>query len=176
MSTLFVTGDLHFNHQKMIKLAGRPVDDVYEMNNFLMKRWNERVKPSDKVIINGDFCYKSKVLSLNYFLENLNGEKIFIKGNHDEKNGLRCKVKSLVVEFANMEIFITHNPQDCNKNFDLNITAHVHEAWKWKPMDEDQNKILINCGVDVWSFHPVKISEIVDLYNKIKKESNNERN
>lgn len=42
----FVTSDTHFNHARIIELAGRPFSTVEEMDAELIRRWNETVGPT----------------------------------------------------------------------------------------------------------------------------------
>jgi len=47
----------------------------------------------------------------------------------------------------------------------------VHEAWKIKTVNNGKN-ILVNVGVDVWKFMPIKIEEIFKAVNKDGKNNN----
>lgn len=84
MNEIWITSDSHFHHQNIIKYQPkeRPFDSVEEMNEALIERWNEVVKPNDEIWHLGDFAFanKSKVLKI---LSRLNGKKYFIFGNHD---------------------------------------------------------------------------------------------
>ena len=58
----------------------RPWDDVFEMEEELISRWNRVVGPSDKVYHLGDVAIPRRGLQV---LERLNGDKVLIRGNHD---------------------------------------------------------------------------------------------
>lgn len=83
MST-FVTSDHHFYHKNILKYqAGtRPFNSVEEMNEGLIERHNEVVKPDDQVYMMGDFGFASPK-RLSPILERMNGVLHFIYGNHD---------------------------------------------------------------------------------------------
>lgn len=49
--------------------------------------WNSQVKPGDTVWHIGDFCF-GKSDQMFEILQQLNGQKIFIKGNHDKRENL----------------------------------------------------------------------------------------
>ncbi len=65
-------------------------ESLDRMNKELIRRWNERVNDDDIVIFNGDFCFKSganrgegEPIKAEYWINQLKGNKIFIRGNHD---------------------------------------------------------------------------------------------
>lgn len=87
MPAVFLTSDTHFGHVGVCRFMRsdgvtklRPWDDPEEMDEEMIKRWNETVRPKDKVYHLGDVVINRKALKT---LERLNGEKVLIKGNHD---------------------------------------------------------------------------------------------
>lgn len=86
MPSVFLTSDTHFGHTNICKFHNfdgtktRPWDSVEEMDEDMVKRWNETVGPKDKVYHLGDVVINRKSLSI---LDRLNGDKVLIKGNHD---------------------------------------------------------------------------------------------
>lgn len=83
----WITSDLHFGHTNIMKFC--PVTrsrftDVDHMNATMIKEWNESVQSNDEVYILGDiaFCNVEKAIAI---LDQLNGTKILVEGNHDEK-------------------------------------------------------------------------------------------
>ena len=55
MKNVFVTSDLHFYHNNIIKLCNRPYKDLEEMHIALINNWNSVVTNEDDVYILGDF-------------------------------------------------------------------------------------------------------------------------
>jgi calcineurin-like phosphoesterase family protein len=84
--TFFFTADTHFDHDNIIKHCNRPFTYVNSMNSHLIEQWNNVVKRGDVIVIIGDFAWANKG-SHSYvermFINQLNGSKIFLKGNHD---------------------------------------------------------------------------------------------
>jgi hypothetical protein len=67
MNTFF-TADHHFNHKRIIEYSSRPFKDVDEMNEVLIRKWNEKIKPKDTVYHLGDFAFGNpgnKIMILN---------------------------------------------------------------------------------------------------------------
>jgi len=80
---LYFTSDLHFGHKNIIDICNRPFKDIEEMDEILIYNWNSIIKNSDTVFILGDFCWKLNDKTIKHYISRLNGNKIFIKGNHD---------------------------------------------------------------------------------------------
>lgn len=85
--TTYITSDLHFGHKNIITFCpdtrGRWAD-VTSMNEGLIRGWNEVVQPDDLTYILGDVAFCHHDMAAGY-LNRLNGRKILIKGNHDQK-------------------------------------------------------------------------------------------
>ena len=88
----YYISDTHFGHPKAIWQDNRPFHDVSEMDHFIIKRWNQKVRKTDHVYICGDLCgwnIKDRKHSstdekcLEWYLHHLNGRKHLIAGNHD---------------------------------------------------------------------------------------------
>ena len=87
---IYYIADLHLDHSNVNdKLDKRGFQDVHEMNEYIIKQWNAKVKENDEVIILGDFCWSNGERA-NEFLKKLNGVKTLVCGNHD-KNFLKDK-------------------------------------------------------------------------------------
>lgn len=85
MTTFFIS-DTHFYHHQLIKYDNRPFEDVDKMNQTLIEKWNARVKPDDTIYILGDmFAEFTPSKDMFDVLEQLNGKKRYILGNHDDK-------------------------------------------------------------------------------------------
>ena len=79
---VFIISDTHFGHEAIIRYCNRPFTSVEEMDQTMIKRWNETISNKDVVIHLGDFalCGKDKTREI---IQKLNGKKILIMGNHD---------------------------------------------------------------------------------------------
>ncbi len=82
----FLTADTHFGHAQIIEYCKRPFISIDEMNNILIKNWNQRIKQEDMVFIVGDFCFKSTS-------ENKNNSGF--SNISDYKNSTKTLIKSL---------------------------------------------------------------------------------
>ena len=79
---VFIISDTHFGHENIIKYCNRPFSSAEEMDQTMIKRWNETVSNNDIIIHLGDFALCSRD-RLKEIVSKLNGKKILIMGNHD---------------------------------------------------------------------------------------------
>lgn len=84
MSNMFFTSDVHFGHANIIKFCNRPFASVEEMNEGLIERWNEVVKPGDTVWSLGDFAFLPFPKTIE-IIKRLNGNLHMVLGNHCQK-------------------------------------------------------------------------------------------
>lgn len=81
----YYIADCHFYHRALLNsMDHRGFQDVDEMNAYMIKQWNEKVKRSDEVVILGDFSM-GNAQETNRILEELKGKLYLIVGNHDNK-------------------------------------------------------------------------------------------
>lgn len=89
--TRWFIADNHFYHANVIKYDNRPFKDVEEMNVYMISQWNKVVKPEDEVYHLGDFAFGS-IEKQKAILDQLNGHKTLILGNHDKKTAACYKI------------------------------------------------------------------------------------
>lgn len=133
MPNVFLTSDTHFGHVNICKFTNydgspvRPWDSVEEMDEEMVKRWNDTVGPKDKVYHLGDVVINRKSLQI---LDRLNGDKVLIKGNHDI-----FPLKDYVKYFRDIRAYhvmngciLSHIPvhKDSIARFGANIHGHTH--------------------------------------------------
>lgn len=89
---IFFTSDHHFWHANIIKFCGRPFSSVEEMNEMMVKNWNDVVGPDDTVYCLGDFSMAFRPVET--FTSRLNGKKYLVPGNHDFCHSYHKKSRS----------------------------------------------------------------------------------
>ena len=77
---IFFISDTHFGHENVLKF-GRQFSSIEEMNETLIRNWNERVSGNDTVYILGDMFFRAA--DVEGVLSRLKGKKHLILGNHD---------------------------------------------------------------------------------------------
>lgn len=98
---LWFTSDTHLHHANIIGFCNRPFNNIAHMDRTIIDNWNSVVQPDDIVVHGGDFCWGDTKMWL-YFLDQLQGIKILVRGNHD-KDGTYPKTKfQMIYEILNI--------------------------------------------------------------------------
>lgn len=80
----YYISDLHFCHANLNEyMDHRGFENVETMNEYMIQKWNSRVRRNDEVVILGDFCISPDGEQVNTILKRLKGKKYLIIGNHD---------------------------------------------------------------------------------------------
>ena len=183
---IFFTSDTHFCHANIIKLCGRPFNDVHEMNETLIDNWNKTVGPNDIVYHLGDFCFAGSA-AWHSLLGQLNGRIHLIVGNHDEKNlrqGYEKLFESIVPQarlfIEGYNVYLNHYPFMCYpgyKPYTIQLFGHIHSSHnKFDGLDAAIAKKSLqpsqyDVGVDWNNFTPISWREVIEKI-KYQKENN----
>ena len=134
MPSVFLTSDTHFGHLGVCHFTRsdgvtklRPWDTSEEMDEEMVKRWNETVRPTDKVYHLGDVVMNRKSLGI---MRRLNGDKVLIRGNHDifKDEDYRQHFRELRAYHVMNGMILSHIPihPESLGRFGVNIHGHLH--------------------------------------------------
>ena len=174
---IWFTSDEHLGHANIIKYEKRPFKDIFEMKDALITNFNERVKEEDLTYHLGDFCFKAMndrgngyILKPDSYIKQLNGRHIFIRGNHDSKNGLKTKNHSIVISMGGRYINLVHRPLDTSPTYSINLVGHIHSNWKVLSFNAYYNQQKKNLEKKC----PLRYKQNVQAF--VKKWQNHQRN
>lgn len=172
----FYTSDLHLGHIKILKYENRPFKDVDEMNRVLVENWNHKVRKNDEVYILGDFGFIKGDVA-NYYLDQLNGRKYLIKGNHDSYFLNHSKFDASKFEWIKdyatvkdhgIRIVMSHYPMavwDGMHHGSLHFYGHIHSNTNTPhPLNFDLGPNAFNVGCDVRNYEPVTLEELFSVF------------
>ena len=188
MVNVFLIADTHFGHKNICTFKNydgtkvRPWDDVNEMDEEMVKRWNETVSTNDKVYLLGDAVINRKSLST---FERLKGDKVLIKGNHDI-----FRLEEYTKYFRDIRAYhvlngciLSHIPVslDSIARFGCNIHGHLHgnRVRKITGYDAVTNQVTYSDDIDPnyfcvsvehTDFRPIALEEV---YEKIRQQGGN---
>lgn len=133
MPSVFLVSDTHFGHSGVCRFTRddgtklRPWDNVDEMDEAMVQRWNDTVRPTDKVYHLGDVVINRRSLSI---LHRLNGDKVLIKGNHDifKLNDYTPHFRDIRSYHVMNGMILSHVPvhEESLGRFGCNIHGHLH--------------------------------------------------
>ena len=137
MPSVFLVSDTHFGHAGVCRFTHpddpdvklRPWDNADEMDEEMVRRWNDRVRPTDKVYHLGDVVINRKALKT---LHRLNGDKVLIRGNHDifpdvEYREYFRELRAYHVMNGMILSHIPIHPESLGR-FGVNIHGHLHAS------------------------------------------------
>jgi calcineurin-like phosphoesterase family protein len=159
MPAVFLVSDTHFGHAGVCRFTEsdgvtkiRPWTDPAEMDEEMVKRWNDTVRPTDKVYHLGDVVINRKALPT---MARLNGDKVLIRGNHDifPDDEYRKYFRELRAYHVMNGMILSHIPlhSDSLGRFGVNIHGHLHS-----------NRVKKACGVDA-DTGEVKYGDVNDV-------------
>jgi len=172
MPSVFLVSDTHFGHAGVCRFTRsdgvtklRPWDDPAEMDEAMVKAWNERVKPTDKVYHCGDAVINRKALKT---LGRLNGDKVLIRGNHDifRDDEYRQYFRELRAYHVMNGLILSHIPihSDSLGRFGCNIHGHLHanRVRKARGVDVRTGEVLYSDEIDPRYFN-VSVEQLSDF-------------
>jgi calcineurin-like phosphoesterase family protein len=187
MPATFLVSDTHFGHAGVCRFTHpddatqklRPWDDPDEMDEAMIQRWNERVRPSDKVYHLGDVVINRKALKT---LHRLNGDKVLIRGNHDifRDDEYRVYFRELRAYHVLNGMILSHIPvhEASLGRFGVNIHGHLHASRvkRARGIDARTGAVLYGNDNDT-RYHCVCVEQtdfapilLEDVYQRIRNE------
>lgn len=168
MPAVWLVSDTHFGHEKTCTVFKRedgsplrPFASAEEMDEYMVKAWNERVRPNDKVYHLGDVVISKKYL---HVLSRLNGDKVLIRGNHDifrldEYTAYFRDVRGYHVMNGMILSHVPVHPQQLAR-FGCNIHGHLHANRVMRPrgVDVKTGDILYSTEIDT-RYHCVCVEQ-----------------
>ena len=187
MPAVFLVSDTHFGHVGVCRFTHpddptvklRPWTDPAEMDEEMIRRWNDKVSPNDKVYHLGDVVINRKALPT---LHRLNGDKVLIRGNHDifRDDEYRRYFRELRAYHVLNGMIMSHIPvhESSLGRFGVNIHGHLHasrvkKAWG---VAARTGEVLYGSQLDV-RYHCVCVEQtdfapilLEDVYKRIEAE------
>jgi len=165
----YITSDTWFGRPQILEIANRKFSNIEEMNDVLIKNWNNKVKKRDVVFHLGNFAWDPEIA--RKALKKLNGRIYFLKGNCDKA------LEEVINEFPNAEFFsdaimeltdfdsvICHYPLEVWNGKDSGtIHMHGHTVFSHKTNLKVENRF--NVCSDFWNYAPINYLTLKDFIN-----------
>lgn len=153
----YYIADLHFYHENLnTKMDCRGFANVDEMNEYMIEKWNRKVRTCDEVVIIGDLSW-GDVKQTNELLDRLHGKLYLITGNHDRfvnYRGFRAERFKWIKPYEELsdnkrKVVLCHYPIMCyNGQYRLDkdgkpktfmLYGHVHDTRDQRLLEQFQD-------------------------------------
>lgn len=170
---IYYISDLHFNHARIIELCDRPYNNVKEMNEDMIKKWNSVVTDKDTVYFLGDAGLPRNVAdqkAIAELMKKLNGKKHLLQGNHDHKlvkDTYFRKIFESISEYKRISddgrtVILSHYPfEDWDGKFrgSFHIHGHIHNN---KEAVKTVIPNRINVSAEVINYTPMTLDQLLN--------------
>jgi calcineurin-like phosphoesterase family protein len=166
----YLIGNCQFGRATIIKQNKRPFDNVQEMNEEMIQRWNSVVTDEDDVIHLGNFAWDPS--TTEEVLMQLNGRRILM---------VPAEFDSAILDMQGKQALPT-NAQIINRIFEqpqLNATFAYWPLMEWPQKSKghflyygfyspkykpDHKKKMINMACEFWNYTPQNIHSLIRLF------------
>ena len=165
MREIFIVSDTHFGHGNMLKFTDsatgarvRPLwENVDEMDEYMIQKWNDTVRDEDIIYHLGD-VYFAKGREI---LPRLRGRKRLILGNHDngKDQNLHKYFEKIMMwrMFPEFGVLLSHVPVHPNTlGFKVNFNIHGHTH-----LNDVGDPRYFNACVEKINYTPVSVDDIL---------------
>lgn len=172
---VYVTSDLHFNHDKPFIYGARGFDNIYDMNTAIIKNWNNTVTGKDDIYVLGDIMLGNNTEGIKLFHQ-LHGNIHIILGNHDnvERKTLYENSYNVVeisyadrLDYGGMHFYLSHYPSLSAYKWHtkclVNLCGHTHTKDRFCDMERG---IIYHCELDAHDIKPVSLDFIISDIKK----------
>jgi len=169
---VWVWSDQHFGHNNILTYSNRPFPNLDLMHECMVLNHNDYVAPDDISIWVGDVAFL-KDDDANEILDQCNGYKILIVGNHDI---YKKKVKNLnfdethILKYVNvrygvrdLQFLFTHYPLHNFKIKDKTFNIHGHEHVNHMYTNTPRH-VNVNC--ELHGYKPINFTSIAEMVSK----------
>lgn len=152
----YYIADCHFFHETLNeKMDRRGFESVQAMNEYMVEKWNQKVRRNDEVVILGDFSW-GNARETNELLQRLHGKLYMIEGNHDyflKKSDFCLERFVWIKHYAEMQdnqrkVVLCHYPVMCyNGQYRVDrkgnprtymLYGHVHDTTDQRLLEQFQ--------------------------------------
>ena len=169
---IYYISDLHFGHRHVIGMDHRPFETIEEMDETLIRLWNERVTDEDDVYILGDFAYRNGNTA-SWYLRQLKGRKHLVIGNHDRITVQDNKAMEYFTSVEKMNQVIDNDRRVSLCHFPVaewngkrhggyHVHGHLHnrrdEVYEFMSRYEK----ALNAGCMLNGYRPVTLDELIE--------------
>ena len=161
--SVYLIGDTHFDHANIIRYCNRPFRNVQEMNETIVRNWNETVKDRDTVYFLGDWTFGRGHKPAKYWVGKLKGHIISIRGAHDWREKDLRSEDFKVLQHHGYSFLLIHDPEQAGDWHGWIIHGHKHNNNMSKYPFINGARKTINVGVELTNYRPISLDFLLSL-------------
>ncbi len=182
MSKIWLTSDFHFGHNREFIWKARGYSSIEEMNEIQIEKFNSLVQSDDVVYILGDLMLGDNDKGIEC-LRRLNGNKYFVRGNHDTDTRVRLYTDeqnanltflgdATTLKYRKYHFYMSHYPaltgnleKESLHQMTLNLFGHTHQSTNFY----EDRPYMYHVGIDSHDGYPVLLDNIIEeMKNKVE--------
>ena len=183
MGKIWITADLHFNHQREFIYSPRGFSNVWDMNRAIVDNWNRVVAPDDDVYVLGDLCLggAGSLEDNKKLIQSLKGNIHIVRGNHDTdarismydtcwnvveiENAIYLKYKGYTFYMSHYPTLTANLEKESLKQCTICLFGHTHQKTNFY----NDIPYMYHVGVDSHNCAPVLLDDaIVEMNKKVE--------
>ena len=179
---IWITSDLHFNHNKEFIYKARGFENISQMNEAIIENINDRVNYEDDLWILGDLCLGTDIEGNKQLIERINCPNIrIIYGNHDTdtRKAMYDTCWNVIgghyayqQKWNGYHFYLSHFPtitsnleKESLRQCTCCLYGHTHQISNFYL----EYPMIYHVGVDSHNLYPVSINKIIyDMEAKAK--------
>lgn len=163
----YFTSDWHLGHKNILKYDKRPFSSIEEHDKHIIDKYNDTVNNDDNVYFLGDIFYKCSKKYADYILNNLKGNKFFIRGNHCsryiepyKKHGTYLGDLKEITINEQMIVLCHYSMRVWNRSHHgtWHLYGHSHGS-----LEHLANGKSFDVAVHLWDYKPLSFEEIKEI-------------
>jgi len=169
----FISSDFHILHNAILRYDQRPFSNIEEMNQAILDNHNSVVKPTDNFYFLGDLAHGRDATpeKVEDFLRQLNGNKFFIKGNHDKRDTVALYKKYGTYLGHMAEIYVGDQMITLNHYAMRVWNKSHHGSWhlyghSHGSLPDDPNSLSFDVGINVHNYFPLEFERVKEIMSK----------
>lgn len=167
----FLIGNCQFGRSAVIKQNKRPFENVIDMNEEMIQRWNAVVTDEDTVIHLGNFAWDPT--TAEEAMGRLSGKTIYLlPGENDQaildiltQGALPSHVKVINRIFENSQLKATFSYWPLMEWPQKNKGNYLYYGYYSPKYKSDHKKKMINMACEFWNYTPARIDNLIKLFD-----------
>jgi|AntRauMinimDraft_3_1070383.scaffolds.fasta_scaffold00725_7 calcineurin-like phosphoesterase family protein len=166
----YLISDTHFDDPEILEESQRDFDGITEMNQTIIRNWNDMVDETDAVLFGGDLTHSGVDKQGFYeWVYTVNGIELILRGNHDPYNRSELADAALPIVETHEFSYGGYDFQCSHKYSTVPERAeewciHGHNHHHRPFLDVENNRI--NISADVLGYTPIALDELISYLDQ----------